>query len=296
MSGVKISELTTTTTQEKNYVPGSIGNTTYKYDLGNFPIAVDSLSQIVSYLESYDKIQYIFFLKKDIALKDLDNPIQLAATTPCSIIFFGARLIMWQSLNLEAQDYVDIYFHNTIVFREAALMFSMVTAATKGISIEITSIDLQKITYDFEALYGGGSFGAVVNQYSSLYIHSDHPEVFYGFSAPGITPGTFQSLPRNKPMGQIIQRMLGYDLSPKLKPNVFHIWDNAIDGGTFAPTLGAELPFVTNEFMGQFTTGSTAPTVTWPNTVTWSGGTPAIAAGKTYQFSIMNNIGLIVEI
>jgi len=294
--GVKISELTRTQTQEGLDVPGSIGQNTYKYNLGNFPIAVDSLSQIVSHLESYDKIQYIFFLKKDINLMDLDNPIQLAATTPCSIIFFGARLIMRQSLNLEAQDSVDIYFHNTVVFREAVLMFSMVTAATKGISIEIASMDFQEITPNFKALYGGGSFGAMVNQYSSLYLHSDHPEVFYGFSAPGITPGTFQSLPRNKPTAPLVQHMLAYDLSPELKPNVFHIWDNAIDGGIFAPTLGAELPFVTNEFMGQFTTGPTAPTVAWPNTVTWSGGTPTIAAGKTYQFSILNNIGLIVEI
>lgn len=294
--GVRISELTRTQTQEGLDVPGSIGQTTYKYNLGNFPIAVDSLAQIVSHLESYDKNQYVFFLKRSIDLTGLSNPIQLAATTPCSIIFFGGPLVFRRSLNIEAQDYVDIYFHNTIVFREAALMFSMVTAATKGISIEITSMDFQKITSDFEALYGGGSFGAVVNQYSSLYIHSDHPEVFYGFSAPGMTPGTFRSLPRNKPTSQLVQHMLAYDLSPELKPNVYHIWDNAIDGGTFAPTLGAELPFVTNEFMGQFTTGSTAPTVTWPNTVTWSGGTPTIAAGKTYQFSILNNIGLIIEI
>lgn len=294
--GVRISELTRTQTQEGLDVPGSIGQTTYKYNLGNFPIAVDSLAQIVSHLESYDKNQYVFFLKRSIDLTGLSNPIQLAATTPCSIIFFGGPLVFRQSLNIEAQDYVDIYFHNTIVFREAALMFSMVTAATKGISIEITSMDFQKITSDFEALYGGGSFGAIINQDSTLYIHSDHPEVFYGFSAPGVTPGTFQSLPRNKPTAQLVQHMLAYDMSPELKPNVFHIWDNAIDGGTFAPTLGAELPFITNEFMGQFTTGSTAPTVTWPNSVSWPGGTPTIAAGKTYQFSILNNIGLIVEI
>ena len=291
---VKISELTETQQQQGLKVAGSLGQTTYKYDLGNFPIAVDSLSQIVSHLESYDKIQYIFFLKKDINLMDLDNPIQLAATTPCSIIFFGARLIMRQSLNLEAQDSVDIYFHNTIVFRETVLMFSMVTAATKGVSIEITSMDFQKITSGLEALYGGGSFGAGINQYSSLYIHSDHPEVFYGFSAPDITPGTFQSLPRNKPTAPLAQHMLAYDLSPELKPNVFHIWDNAIDGGIFAPTLGAELPFVTNEYMGQFRTGSTAPTVVFPSEIVWKTA-PSLVAYKTYQFSVLNNKGIIVE-
>ena len=291
---VKISELTRTQTQEGLDVPGSIGQNTYKYSLGNFPIAVDSLSQIVSHLESYDKNQYVFFLKRSIDLTGLSSPIQLAATTPCSIIFFGGPLVFRQSLNLEAQDYVDIYFHNTVVFREAVLMFSMVTAATKGISIEITSMDFQKITPNFEVLHGGGSFGAEVNQYSSLYIHSDHPEVFYGFSVPDITPGTFQSLPRNKPTAQLVQHMLAYDLSTELKPNVFHIWDNAIDGGIFAPTLGAELPFVTNEFMGQFKTGSTVPTVVFPSDIVWKAA-PSLVANKTYQFSVLNNKGIIVE-
>ena len=292
--GIKISELTETQQQQGLKVAGSLGQTTYKYDLGNMPIFVSSIEEIKGQLSSYERQQYIFFLKKDINLMDLDNPIQLAATTPCSIIFFGARLIMRQSLNLEAQDSVDIYFHNTVVFREAVLMFSMVTAATKGISIEITSMDFQKITSDLEALYGGGSFGAMVNQYSSLYIHSDHPEVFYGYSAPGITPGTFQSLPRNKPTAQLVQHMLAYDLSPELKPNVFHIWGNAIDGGIFAPTLGAELPFVTNEFMGQFTTGPTAPTVVFPSEIVWKTA-PSLVANKTYQFSVLNNKGIIVE-
>lgn len=294
--GVKISELTTTQTQEGLNVPGSIGTTTYKYDLGNLPIAVDSLSQIVNHLQGYDKAQYVFFLKRDINLMDLDNPVQLAATSPCNIIFFGARLIFRQTLSIEAQDYVDIYFHNTLVFREAALMFTMVTAATKGVSIEITSIELEETSGGFEKLYSGGSFGAFINRDASLYIYSDHPELFYRFSYPGATPGAFQSLPRNKPTAQLVQHMLAYELSPELKPNVFHIWDNAIDGGTFTLTLGAELPFVTNEFMGQFTTGPTAPTVVWANTVTWFGGEPTFNASKTYQFSIVNNIGLIVEV
>lgn len=51
----------------------------------------------------------------------------------------------------------------------------------------------------------------------------------------------------------------------------------------------------TDEFMIQFTTSTTAPTITWPSGVTWLGGAPTIKASKTYQVSIMNNLGVIAE-
>lgn len=53
----------------------------------------------------------------------------------------------------------------------------------------------------------------------------------------------------------------------------------------------------TDEFMLQFSTGSTAPTITWSITgLKWAGGSaPTINANKTYQVSIQNNLGIIVE-
>ena len=50
----------------------------------------------------------------------------------------------------------------------------------------------------------------------------------------------------------------------------------------------------TGIYSGQFTMGSTVGTVTFPVGVTFK-TIPAYAANKTYQFSIVNNLGVIVE-
>ena len=58
---------------------------------------------------------------------------------------------------------------------------------------------------------------------------------------------------------------------------------------------------VANEYWFSFDTSSTAPTITWPSSVTWSGncidnyGAPEIVASKHYEVSIVNNYGIIVE-
>ena len=46
-----------------------------------------------------------------------------------------------------------------------------------------------------------------------------------------------------------------------------------------------------------FSTSSTAPTITWPAGITaWSGGsTPTINASKSYEVSVMDGIGVIIE-
>lgn len=59
-------------------------------------------------------------------------------------------------------------------------------------------------------------------------------------------------------------------------------------------TFGAGVEGRENEYKGQFLTGNTAPTVTFPAGVSWIGGEPSIKANKTYQFSILDNIGVIV--
>ena len=58
---------------------------------------------------------------------------------------------------------------------------------------------------------------------------------------------------------------------------------------------------VANEYMFTFTAGSTAPTITWPASVTmWAGncvdsGVPVITGGNSYEVSILDGNGLIVE-
>ena len=46
--------------------------------------------------------------------------------------------------------------------------------------------------------------------------------------------------------------------------------------------------------MGQFKTGSTVPTVVFPSDIVWKTA-PSLVANKTYQFSVLNNKGIIVE-
>ena len=50
-----------------------------------------------------------------------------------------------------------------------------------------------------------------------------------------------------------------------------------------------------NEFMFEFVSGSTATTLTLPSTVKWL-ETPTIEANKTYQCSIVDNIGILVGV
>ena len=58
---------------------------------------------------------------------------------------------------------------------------------------------------------------------------------------------------------------------------------------------------VANEYGFTFTAGSTAPTITWPAGVSWAGncldsnGVPEITGGNSYEVSILDNKGIIVE-
>lgn len=82
------------------------------------------------------------------------------------------------------------------------------------------------------------------------------------------------------------------DTTFSLTPNVLHIW-----GTVSALTLTLATPSdatIVNEYMFQFTSGSTATTLSLPSTVTWVAA-PSINAGATYQVSIVNNLGVIAE-
>lgn len=83
-------------------------------------------------------------------------------------------------------------------------------------------------------------------------------------------------------------------VSQELAPDTFYDFTGALT--SLALTLGLEVAGRENEYKGQFTTGATVPTVTLPVGVTWAGGTPTINASKTYQFSILNGIGVMIEV
>lgn len=78
-----------------------------------------------------------------------------------------------------------------------------------------------------------------------------------------------------------------------LTPNVLHKW------GTMASLTISALATpsdntIVNEYMIEFTSGSTPTVLSLPNTIVWA-ETPNIEANATYQISIINNLGIIVK-
>lgn len=81
------------------------------------------------------------------------------------------------------------------------------------------------------------------------------------------------------------------DATAELLPNTFYRWGEiaALSITLATPTNEA----ITNEYCFEFVSGSTATTLTVPDTIRWV-QEPRIEAGKTYQVSILNRIGVIV--
>lgn len=83
------------------------------------------------------------------------------------------------------------------------------------------------------------------------------------------------------------------DTSYAVTPNVFHVWDTVT---SLTITLAAPTDSsIMNEYLFQFTSGSTATSLSTPSTVVWV-SEPSIEANKTYQVSIVNNMGIIASI
>jgi hypothetical protein len=77
-----------------------------------------------------------------------------------------------------------------------------------------------------------------------------------------------------------------------LESNTFYSLGELSSSTTFtlvSPSDGS----VYNEYMGQFSVSSTDITITWPSTITWA-STLSYKTGVTYEFSIVNNLGLMV--
>ena len=79
------------------------------------------------------------------------------------------------------------------------------------------------------------------------------------------------------------------DTTFAITPNVLHVWGEV---AALNLTLAAETSGVVNEYMAQFTSGTTATVLTLPDTVTYIGES-TIEADKTYQVSIINNLAVL---
>lgn len=79
-------------------------------------------------------------------------------------------------------------------------------------------------------------------------------------------------------------------VTQQLSPNTLYKFGEC---SSLTITLGAETSGIVNEYMFEFVSGSTATTLSVPETVKWSGGSaPTIEANKTYQVSIVNNLAV----
>ncbi len=87
-----------------------------------------------------------------------------------------------------------------------------------------------------------------------------------------------------------------------LHPNVFYNL-GTLTGNV---TISFATPFdssVENEYRFRFTAGSTAPTITWPSSITkWAGNCidpltmrPTITAGNVYEVSVLDGLAIIIE-
>ena len=86
------------------------------------------------------------------------------------------------------------------------------------------------------------------------------------------------------------------DTTYTLPPNQLHIWGTV---ASLAITLATPTDnTIVNEYMIQFESGSTATTLSLPSSVEWaeSCGSLSVEASKTYQISIVNNIGIWIAV
>lgn len=76
-----------------------------------------------------------------------------------------------------------------------------------------------------------------------------------------------------------------------LTPNTFHVWDEV---ATLDLSLSAETSGVANEYLFQFTSGSTPTTLTLPDDIKFSEDL-VIEANKIYQISILKGLGSVLS-
>lgn len=76
-----------------------------------------------------------------------------------------------------------------------------------------------------------------------------------------------------------------------LTPNTFHVWDEV---ASLDLSFGDEQDGVANEYLFQFTSGSTATTLTLPDNIKWANGL-VITANRIYQISVLKGLASVLE-
>lgn len=123
---------------------------------------------------------------------------------------------------------------------------------------------------------------------TALQSYTESDPVFTASPAHGITASDITAWNGKADKVAIVNHGTS-DTTFTLTPNIFHIWGTV---ASLTLTLATASTTTMDEFMFQFTSGTTATTLSLPSTVKWV-AEPEIEAGMTYQVSIVNNIAVI---
>lgn len=84
--------------------------------------------------------------------------------------------------------------------------------------------------------------------------------------------------------------------SYSINPNTLTKLGTLASNVTLSLNTASEEAGVVNIYDIIFTTPADAPSITWPEGISWIGGSaPSIAGGKTYEVSIMDNLAILGE-
>lgn len=123
---------------------------------------------------------------------------------------------------------------------------------------------------------------------SALQSYTESDPVFAASPAHGITSADITAWNGKADKVAIVNHGTS-DTTFTLTPNIFHVWGTV---ASLTLTLATASTTTMDEFMFQFTSGTTATTLSLPSSVKWV-AEPEIEAGMTYQVSIVNNIAVI---
>ena len=147
----------------------------------------------------------------------------------------------------------------------------------------------QDVIPDLADIRSGASKGATALQSETDPIYSaDKPSLALKTDIPDISGKADKTL--------VVTEMVG-NSSYSIAPNRLTRLGTLASNVTLSLNTASEEAGVVNVYDIIFTTPATnAPSITWPEGITWVGGSaPAIAGGKTYEVSIMDNLATYGE-
>ena len=111
-----------------------------------------------------------------------------------------------------------------------------------------------------------------------------------------LTDGSTITVDLNHSHPQYYDKIVGTSIPQGgMLPDVVYKLGTLTGNVTFS--LASPITGNTNHYFWTFTTGTPAPTITWPANITWAGGYgPALSESKYYEISIMDGIAAYMEV